>query len=378
LPVEFVTELGRWAGMLLETAWRRVNREDLIARMRKFIVDSPGNPLDAYWLTPGTECYHEHRAAHSKGSDSTHNPMSSSGDVGMEDFCPFERLDAKMTSYKMELRDSRNKEIGLMFIQRRDHKEITNYRIALLQTCRECAQEALKETDKLHVGDGKPTSLETLADAKLVRGQMMMPHKLQQQIRTKLLLLDERAIVKTVGSYRDPPASVVKVMCGVLCLVGRVKSHKAAWTDMATQIDNTLVPDMLKVDACRQHSSLSKTKKASKVRWKESKLCLKSVDHDGISGGGAAHAVGVMLAWLEAEHHIAAIATELREMDASKPISLEKIKEEHHGDIREGLFHEYTDAQKKHAEEEKAAKEAKKAEKEAKKAAKAGGSGSGH
>jgi len=135
-------------------------------------------------------------------------------------------------------------------------------------------QDAVEEIERMPIGEALPlASMEQLKGA-YNASRLLLPLRLSEQMRAKLVELDPHQVFAELRMYNETsvPADTVKLMTGVLCLVGRERKTVTTWKAIRGQLTRETLDEMLELDL--EDTPLE----VLTGRWAESMRATRSLD----------------------------------------------------------------------------------------------------
>ena len=178
-------------------------------------------------------------------------------------------------------------------------RELSTHVVSMLhQHTAPALQSAINDIGNMHMGDRPPPSpIFAVGGSMEAHAALVLPKKLQHQMRLELAKMDVRHIVSEFHSYAEPPATVLSVVRAVLCLTGHSKStgiDTSTWELCKPLCTFALFKDMQTLNLVYVDKKLH-----TEDRWREAAAITRGMDIES-SMRKFPHGVKIMLQWLEA------------------------------------------------------------------------------
>ncbi|KAJ3177710.1 EF-hand calcium-binding domain-containing protein 5 [Geranomyces variabilis] len=182
------------------------------------------------------------------------------------------------------------------------------------------AAMAAVANEKLNGGEGFIADSITLDAESLdesTRSHLLFPKLLLQSARTALGKVDNK-MLSELRSYRKPPATIHKVVKGVLYLFGKLPREVEKWADCCRMINMDLLKKMIDYDP---------TAVQKKVRFARVKRVLKSIPHGDVRKRGSIPAQ-TMSDWLVVSVDLREESLKRRKARARATATAESVEEQ--------------------------------------------------
>ena len=194
----------------------------------------------------------------------------------------------------------------------------------LFATTAPTLQQAVNDIATMHIGDAPPKSrLGAGAGASMeAHAQMLLPKKLQQQMRLQLAKIDTAKLMGELHGYKQPPEDVHKVVRGVLVLMGHGRStgqDTSTWELCRPHLTFQLIKDMQTFDVV-----VVSSKHHTEERWKESLQATDGVDAEQVFQKFP-HGVKVMMQWLEAARLVHRMAHQVKAQEEKRKRHIREV-----------------------------------------------------
>jgi len=166
--------------------------------------------------------------------------------------------------------------------------------LELLQATGTMLQEAVEEIERMPVGDAVPLSSHSEYSSSYNASRLLLPERLQTQMRSKLCELRTETVFAELRSYAPGrSADFTKVMAGVLALLGVERKSLKSWNDVRLRLNRDLVHEILEFDCMDQ------SPETLGERWAESVRASKGIDIDDLLTT-APYPIQAMARWMMA------------------------------------------------------------------------------
>ncbi|KAI8589353.1 hypothetical protein BDZ88DRAFT_489077 [Geranomyces variabilis] len=169
------------------------------------------------------------------------------------------------------------------------------------------------------IADSNALDAESLDES--TRSHLLFPKLLLQSARTALGKVDNK-MLSELRSYRKPPATIHKVVKGVLYLFGKLPREVEKWADCCRMINMDLLKKMIDYDP---------TAVQKKVRFARVKRVLKSIPHGDVRKRGSIPAQ-TMSDWLVVSVDLREESLKRRKARAKATATAESVEEEEEED----------------------------------------------
>ena len=167
--------------------------------------------------------------------------------------------------------------IGVLLVTFADFEGTSVETLELLHAIAPMIEEGVRDIERMDVGEIGRIQLSDAFTAAHFEARRLLPRKLQMQMRQNLASLELGVIMAElkayVGEHIDRKPGLVKLMRGVLALVGRNAKETKDWDAIKIQLKPSLVQEMLGID-------VTDVSDEAKRRWADSEKAMAGVDLD--------------------------------------------------------------------------------------------------
>jgi len=170
-------------------------------------------------------------------------------------------------------------------------------------------QSAINDIGNMHMGDVPPPSpIFAVGGSMEAHAALVLPKKLQHQMRLELAKMDMRKVISELHSYQDPPDTVLRVVRAVLILVGHGSStgeETRTWEQCRPLCSAAMFKEMQTFNLVVVDKKLH-----TEDRWKEAAAITRGMDVE-MSMRRFPHGVKIMVQWLEAARLVHRMAVQV-------------------------------------------------------------------
>ncbi|KAL1524260.1 hypothetical protein AB1Y20_019163 [Prymnesium parvum] len=268
LPDEFVEAMGRTAGPMLERVWKWSKVNAMMVVACTWVRKLSDRVASVEWRE-GVRI--------KKESGFNWQPL-------------FHHTGDDMKKFQLELRWSDGVPLGVFQVKISEYHDISHGMMELLHSIAPLLTDTVSDIEKMAVADSVPAMQDfgTAYD----NARMLLPRKLQSQMKQQLAELNSYQIVSELKGYNEVSEDTFKLMLGVLCMLGRSRKSFKQWSHVKAQLKAELIADMVALD-------VRAGKKASEMMkcWAESLRATRGLNLDWLLAGGS-FPVQVMTKWL--------------------------------------------------------------------------------
>ena len=155
-----------------------------------------------------------------------------------------------LKSFELELRWTTGETLGLLTIECGKFTEVDEHVIELLHVTAPLIQQCVEDIAATHVGDPAPISSVPELQAAFAQARLLLPVKLQHEMRRQLAALDAQ-IFAEIHTYDKVDAETHRLFQGVLVLLGHAREETKTWVQTRKIITSNIRNEMLEVCARR-------------------------------------------------------------------------------------------------------------------------------
>jgi len=273
VPDSFLVSLAKLAGPLLERVYKMQQINAMIqigSEWIRKIAHADHHKVDVHWL-PGEHIKHK-----VLGWDWQPMPYHASGDL---------------KKFEIELRWTHEEVLGVLVVDCSDLDELDEQMVELLHTTTPLIQQCVEDIGSMHVGDPCPLASVPQMQAAFSQARLLLPIKLQSEMRRQLSQLDAQKIFAEIHHYDTVGDDTQQLFKAVLILLGHEKEAVGDWFEVRKHLVPALVRDMLALD-------LSDETRKLRHRWAESSRATLKIDLKKLMDKATAP-VKIIIKWLQ-------------------------------------------------------------------------------
>lgn len=94
--------------------------------------------------------------------------------------------------------------------------------------------------------------------------RLLLPLRLQEEMRLKIAALKPETVFAELRSYKESevPVKYEKLMCGVLCLLGRKRNEVSKWPQIKQEMRRETIDEMLEFELTGQAACTALTSRS--------------------------------------------------------------------------------------------------------------------
>jgi len=329
LPDALLERFMRVAGELFERAWKMYMVQEALSSAKALMLQMAREQQKLVYVmwAPGRTLQYKRVEMQSQW---TWQPLM---------FTPPDNAN----KFEVELRFKRNtlgksKElpIGVWSIDLGGLSHMDERLITTIHTLGPMMQKCVEDIERSHVGDPAPFATMADAQAEFNHVHMLLPSKLQAEVRQQLAHLHADAVFAELLSYKEADPFVTKIMRSILVLLGHPRKELKTWEQIRPLCTTELLSEMLSLDLLADTAKMRK-------RWAESMRVTEAAHIDEASVcGTVSEPVHLLFKWLETTrmvHHVALMAHEDMAAEHEAATKNEEAAAEQHAQARADGHH---------------------------------------
>lgn len=129
-------------------------------------------------------------------------------------------------------------------------KKMNKFHKEMIKVTKQVLKDVVGEIEVMHIGSADiVANLPADLSGATAAARLLLPKKLLAYARKLLSEMDIKEAIAEIKTYKSPPEVVVKVMRGVLILLGRKKKDLPEWNEVRAALDNKIVDECVALDA---------------------------------------------------------------------------------------------------------------------------------